>query len=70
MYSSTMSNAKNFDIPVTSLNVLHNYFDRSIKLFSGLYLAKFLNTQQNRSFRIQIDKLFVIYLQGWKKIMI
>jgi len=32
--NSKMSNAaKNFDIPV-SLNVLHNYFDSSIKLFS------------------------------------
>jgi len=29
-----MSNAaKNFDILATSLNVLHNYFDSSIKLF-------------------------------------
>jgi len=63
-----MSNAsKNFDIPATSLNVLHNYFDSSIKLFSSLYLAKFLNTQPNRFFPVQIDKLFVIYLQSWKK---
>jgi len=34
-----MSNAtKSFDILATSLNVLHNYFDSSIKLFSDLYL--------------------------------
>jgi len=33
--------AKNFDL--ISLNVLHNYFNSSIKLFSDLYLAKFLN---------------------------
>jgi len=34
---------KNFDILAISLNVLHNYFDNSIKL-SDLYLAKFLDT--------------------------
>jgi len=28
---------------VASLNVLHNYFDNPTKLFSDLYLAKFLN---------------------------
>jgi len=33
--------AKNF-ILTTSLSVLHNYFDSSTKLFSNLYLAKFL----------------------------
>jgi len=27
-----MSNAKNFDILTTSLNVLHNYFDNLTKL--------------------------------------
>jgi len=38
-----MSNAaKNFDNLATSLNVLH-YFDSSLKLFSSLYLAKFLD---------------------------
>jgi len=31
---------KNFDI--LSLNVLHNYFNSLIKLFSNLYLTKFL----------------------------
>jgi len=35
--------AKNFDILTTSLSVLHNYFDSSTKLFSNLYLAKFLD---------------------------
>jgi len=31
-----MSNvAKNFDILATSSNVLHNYFDSSLKLFSA-----------------------------------
>jgi len=39
-----MSNAsKNFDILATSLNVQHNYFDDP-KLFSDLYLVKFLDT--------------------------
>jgi len=34
-----MSNAaKNFDILTTSLNVLHHYFDSSIKLFSDQYV--------------------------------
>jgi len=27
------------------INVLHNYFDGSTKLFLDLYLTKFLNTQ-------------------------
>jgi len=39
-----MSNAaKNLDILATSLSVLHNYFGLT-KIFSDLYLAKFLNT--------------------------
>jgi len=33
-----------FDIPATSLSVLHNYFDDLIKLFSDLYLVKFLDS--------------------------
>jgi len=42
--SSVMSDAaKSFDI-LASLNVVHNHFDGSTKLFSNLYLAKFLNT--------------------------
>jgi len=32
----TMSNAKNLDIPATSLSVLHNYFDNSTKLLFQL----------------------------------
>jgi len=37
------------------LNVLHNYFDNPIKLFSDLYLAKFLEVfKQYRSFRVFI----------------
>jgi len=46
---------KSFDILVTSLNILYNYFDNhSTKLFSNLYLTKyFLNTS---------TKLFFLYL--------
>jgi len=36
--------SKNFDILATNLSVLYNYFDSSIKLFSDLHLAKFLDT--------------------------
>jgi len=39
-----MSNAaKNFNIPIGSLNILHNYFDSSTKLFLVLYLVKYLD---------------------------
>jgi len=38
---------KNFDILTTNLNVLHNYFGSSIKLFSYLYLTKFLVRYNN-----------------------
>jgi len=41
---SSLSNAvKSFDITAISLSVLYNYFDGSTKLFSDLYLIKFLN---------------------------
>jgi len=47
-----MSNTvKSFDILAIDLRILHNYFDSLIKLFSDLYLAKFLNISANRSFR-------------------
>jgi len=46
-----MSNvAKNFYILVISLNVLHIYFDAPTKLFSDLYLAKFLDTSAKYMF--------------------
>jgi len=39
-----MSSAvKSFDILTTSLSVLHNYFNGITKLFSDLYLTKFLD---------------------------
>jgi len=34
----TMSNAKHFDIPATSLSVLHNYFNSSTKLLFCIQL--------------------------------
>jgi len=47
--SSMMSNAaKNVDILTISLNVLHNYFDSSLKLFSNL--VKFLDTSAKSFF--------------------
>jgi len=36
--------AKNFNILAVSSNVLHNYFGQQTKLFSNLYLAKFLDS--------------------------
>jgi hypothetical protein len=41
---SVMSDAKWFNISVTSLNNLHNHFDDPTKLFSDLNPAKFLGT--------------------------
>jgi len=35
--------AKNFDLLAINFNVLYNYFDNSIKLFSDLYLVEFLD---------------------------
>jgi len=50
--------AKNFDILVTSLNVLHNYFDSS-NYFSDLYPSKILDLSVLRSFRVRLkSKLF------------
>jgi len=40
--------AKNFDIPETS--VLHNHFNSPTKLFSNLYVAKFLDISSKRCF--------------------
>jgi len=39
------NDVKSLDILVISLNVLHNYFESSTKLFSdSIYIAKFLDT--------------------------
>jgi len=46
-----MSNAaKSFDILGISLSVLHNHFNNPTKLFSNLYLAKFLDTSAKSFF--------------------
>jgi len=51
-----MSNVKkNFDILAISLSVLYNYFDGSTKLFSVLYVAKFLNTSAKSFFPCMIS---------------
>jgi len=43
--SSMMNNAvKNFDILAIHFSVFYYYFDNSIKLFSDLYLTKFVDT--------------------------
>jgi len=55
-----MSNsAKNLDILATSLSVLHNYLMVQTKLFSDLYLAKFLNTS---AFILYISFCIYIYI--------
>jgi len=36
------------------LNFLHNYLDGPIKLFSDLYLAKFLDTSAKSFFRVYV----------------
>jgi len=41
--------AKSLNILAISLNILHNYFD-SPKIFSDLYLAKFLDTSAKSLF--------------------
>jgi len=51
---------KNFDILAASLSVLHNYIDRSTKLFSDLYPAKILDFSQNRSFCVIYN--FILFL--------
>jgi len=51
----TSDAAKNFNILATSLNVLHNYFNSLIKLFSDPYLElNFQILQQNCFFRVII----------------
>jgi len=50
-----MSNAaKNFDI--LAISVLHNYFNRSTKLFSEPYLAKFLNISAKSFFPYRMKR--------------
>jgi len=52
-----MSNtAKNFKIPATNSNVLHNYFYSLTKLFFWSVSSKILDPQQNRFFVYKHDK--------------
>jgi len=41
---------KNFGVLATNLDVLNNYFDNLLKLFSDLYLAKLLDTSAKSFF--------------------
>jgi len=45
--SSWLLEYQNFLQHCSCLSVLHNYFDSPIKLFSDLYLAKFLDFRLN-----------------------
>jgi len=56
------NNAKNFDILITNLNVLHNYFDTT-KLFSDLYLTKVLNTSEQKPY-FRVTSLYKKFLLG------
>jgi len=58
--SSIIDNAaKQFCILIlaTSLNILHNYFDKLLKLFSDLCLAKFLNMSEKFVRKMLVGKL-------------
>jgi len=56
-----MSNiVKNFDMIATS--ILHSYFDNPTKLFSNLYLAKFLNTSTKPFFVHIIIYIYILLL--------
>jgi len=61
MFKHNDNIAKNFDILVINVSVLHNYFDGSTKLFSDLYLVKFLNTSTKSFFlcREETKNLFL-----------
>jgi len=57
-----MSNAaKNFVILATSLNVLHNYFNNLMELFSQICLAKFLNIS-TKSFHVEFGNTRRVFL--------
>jgi len=61
--NSSMMLAKSFDIPVTSLSVLYNYFDSPTKLFSNLYPIKFFNISAKRSFRFIIALYYKNFME-------
>jgi len=49
--------AKSFDILTAILSVIHNYFNGPTKLFSDLYLAKFLDISTKLFFSRKIVHL-------------
>jgi len=53
------SAAKSFNI--CRLSYLHNYFDSLTKLFSGLYLAKFLDISEKLFFSYDIINILIEY---------
>jgi len=53
-----------FDIIAISLSDLRNYFDSPTKLFSDLYLVKFLNTSTKHFFCVAFLFLFFFFLSG------
>jgi len=59
---SSSNAAKAFNILVTSLNVLPNYFDHSTKLFLYSYIVKFLDTSA-KPFRVIITCINIPYLK-------
>jgi len=56
-HSSDDNATKNFVNLITNLNVPHNYFDDSRKLFLDLYLARFLNI-----FKYFSEAVFSMYI--------
>jgi len=50
--------AKSFDVLAISLSLLRNYFDNPTKLFSDLYLAKFLDTLAKHSLCVVCVSMF------------
>jgi len=54
-----------FDIIAISLSDLRNYFDSPTKLFSDLYLVKFLNTSTKHFFCVAFLFLFFFSYQAY-----
>jgi len=53
------------NIIITWLNILHNYFDGSKKLFSNLYLAKILDTPVKSFFPYIFELLVFLDNRKW-----
>jgi len=54
--------ARSFDILATSLSVLHNYFDKTTKLFSDVDLPKFLDFTATSFFPCSNYCVFCVFL--------